>query len=261
MRVFFRLFGGPVLAVSLAVAGAVEVQAHSEYDRSEPAAGATVAAAPASVQVWFTETLRSRGSTLEVVNERGDRVDNGDARVDTSDPDRKRMVVTLRSDLSPGVYTVRWQTVSADDGDEAEGRFAFGIAVPVPAATAGGPSGQLGQQFDVSGTVTDQVGGTLTLLTTDVSGSAQPIQVDVSRLRKKLSARVGDSLALTVATRPGDPYLALAVISQGSSVDREDFGAREEFTTSNASARAGNRPDDDEARAKRGENKKGKGNE
>jgi hypothetical protein len=65
-------------------------------------------------------------------------VDAGDSRVDLNDPDRKRMFVSL-GQLADGVYTVNWRTVSADDGDAADGSFRFGVGAntvlpPLPGA-------------------------------------------------------------------------------------------------------------------------------
>jgi methionine-rich copper-binding protein CopC len=102
------------------------VDAHARYDRSDPGAEGIVAIAPAQVQVWFTEELRSQGSALEVVDSAGNRVDRGDSRVDLNDPDRKRMLISL-GPLADGIYTVNWWTVSSTDGDEAQGSFRFAV--------------------------------------------------------------------------------------------------------------------------------------
>src|SRR5689334_7648597 len=86
----------PALLLALAVA---PVFAHAHYDRSDPVAGATVAAAPAQVKVWFGEETSPTQSTLVVTDASGARVDNGDGKVDASDPDRKLMTVSLKSAL------------------------------------------------------------------------------------------------------------------------------------------------------------------
>src|SRR5581483_2617754 len=70
--------------------------------------------------------VRNQGSSLQVMDAAGNRVDNNDGQVDLQNPDRQRMFVTLPP-LPDGVYTVRWVTVSADDGDQAEGTFRFGV--------------------------------------------------------------------------------------------------------------------------------------
>lgn len=102
--------------------------AHADYGHSDPAADATLAVAPAQVQIWFTEELfrRQEQNGIEVQNAAGERVDLKDAAVD--DDDRTLMTVSLAPNLADGVYQVHWHTTSADDGHEAEGEFAFTVA-------------------------------------------------------------------------------------------------------------------------------------
>jgi len=110
------------------------VHAHADYDRSMPSAGEVVSESPQQVQVWFTQELfrREGQNVLEVYGPNDQRADQDDAAID--DDDRKLMSVSLQSDLPNGVYTVRWRTLSADDGDEAEGEFQFTIQAEEPAA-------------------------------------------------------------------------------------------------------------------------------
>ena len=109
------------------------VLAHADYDDAVPAAGAVVSQAPQQVQVWFTQELfrREGQNALEVYGPDDQRVDQDDAAID--DDNRKLMTVSLQSDLPNGVYTVRWRTLSADDGDDAEGEFE---ATPTATSTA-----------------------------------------------------------------------------------------------------------------------------
>jgi len=113
------------------------VLAHADYDDAVPAAGEVVSQAPQQVQVWFTQELfrREGQNSLEVYGPDDQRVDQDDAAID--DDNRKLMTVSLQSDLPNGVYTVRWRTLSADDGDDAEGEFQFTIQAdePEPEAT------------------------------------------------------------------------------------------------------------------------------
>jgi hypothetical protein len=62
-------------------------------------------------------------------------VDKGDARID--DDDRTHMLVSLREGLPAGVYTVRWWTLSAEDGDTDSGEFTFTVN---PEATRSSPT-------------------------------------------------------------------------------------------------------------------------
>jgi LPXTG-motif cell wall-anchored protein len=102
--------------------------AHAEIVGSNPAAGATLDAAPTTVTAVFSQSLGPDGSTMTVVEADGTRVDLGDAKLDPSDVERKTMVVSLKPGLSAGTYTVNWTTLSADDGEETAGSFTFTIS-------------------------------------------------------------------------------------------------------------------------------------
>ena len=116
------------------------VLAHADYDRSVPAAAEVVLQAPQQVQVWFTQELfrREGQNSLEVYGPDEQRVDLDDFAID--DDDRKLMTVSLPSDLANGVYSVRWRSLSADDGDDADGEFQFTIQADEPTAEAVQPT-------------------------------------------------------------------------------------------------------------------------
>jgi methionine-rich copper-binding protein CopC len=119
------------------------VHAHAEYERSDPPANAVIPVPPAEVNVWFSQELfrREGQNTLEVFGPDGTQVDQGDALID--DDDRTHMIVSLQKDLPAGTYTVRWRTLSADDGDSDSGEFTFTVdpeaaqVTPLPSPTAG----------------------------------------------------------------------------------------------------------------------------
>ena len=114
--------------------------AHADLDRSDPAADALLTTAPTQVQLWFTQELfRRQGmNSIEVYAADGSRQDQGDATI--NDDDRTLITVALKPDLPPGVYTVRWQALSAEDGHDSAGEFTFtvetGTAVEPTAPTA-----------------------------------------------------------------------------------------------------------------------------
>ena len=119
------------------------VLAHSEYERSEPAAEAVLPAAPAEVHIWFSQELfrRTGANVIEVIGPAGSRVDQGETRID--DDDRTHLMVSLRPGLPAALYTVRWRNLSVDDGHEGSGEFSFTVtpgtvdSVPQASPTAG----------------------------------------------------------------------------------------------------------------------------
>lgn len=118
----------------LAWPGAIrEAAAHAVPVVTEPAANAVLAAPPREVVIRFSERVEARASTLEVLDERGRRVDHGGAQVDPADPWRYR--VRLHG-LADGPYTVAWRVLSADDGHVTEGAHVFAVG---SASAAVGP--------------------------------------------------------------------------------------------------------------------------
>jgi hypothetical protein len=109
------------LAVALALTPA-EVSAHAFPDHSEPRVGHAVEA-PRSVRIWFDGALEPVFSTARVEDGDRQRVDAGDARVDTKDS--TLLEVSLPA-LPPGRYKVFWSVV-ARDGHRTEGAFPFQV--------------------------------------------------------------------------------------------------------------------------------------
>ncbi len=96
---------------------------HAFLERAEPRVGSTVKSAPSQVRAWFTQELEPAFSTLEVVNEKGERVDRGPARIDASS--RALLQVPLKP-LAPGNYRVKWRVLSVDT-HVTEGDFTFRV--------------------------------------------------------------------------------------------------------------------------------------
>jgi len=131
------LFKYGLLAFLLALISVVPVLAHGVIEKSEPTAGAAVAAAPREVKIWFTESVDLRLSSMEVYHiESARRVDLGEV---TFHADRS-VAVSLQPDLPRGAYRVTWRTYTPSDGHAANGQFTFGVGVPVDrqAPTASG---------------------------------------------------------------------------------------------------------------------------
>jgi copper transport protein len=136
----------PLLIILILLpAWAAPVSAHAELIRSVPAANGSVPAAPAQVELFFTEAVEPSFSTIEVLNTAGERVDNNDSRLDAADP--THLTVSLRS-LPVGVYTVSWKVLSEVDGHVTSGAFPFAVGDVEAAALA--EAAQAAQQVDVS---------------------------------------------------------------------------------------------------------------
>lgn len=112
-----------VLAVTLQALAVTPASAHAQLRSSMPAAGGTVAAAPAEVSVNFSEPLEASFSTVVVRDAIGKRVDKADARLDPND--RKTMHVSVPP-LKNGIYIVEWRALTTDT-HRTEGAFIFRV--------------------------------------------------------------------------------------------------------------------------------------
>lgn len=119
-----RDFKAVGLALAVLLWGAVGTGAHAFLERADPRVGSTVRTPPAQVRLWFTESLEPAFSSVQVVNDAGQRMDNGDSQVDPSNLATLR--VSLPS-LPPGTYKVIWRVLSVDS-HVTQGDFTFRIA-------------------------------------------------------------------------------------------------------------------------------------
>jgi copper transport protein len=81
---------------------------------------------PSKVIIDFSERPVPSVSTIQVLNEKNERVDNGDFVI-IGDHDREAMTTLNTTKLTDGVYTVSWMAQSADDGHIAKGSYVFVI--------------------------------------------------------------------------------------------------------------------------------------
>ena len=84
---------------------------HAFPDHSDPKVGATIAASPDRVRIWFDSDLEPAFSSIMVHSAEGKMVDKRDGRVDPSDP--TLLEVSVRK-LPPGTYRVFWNVVARD---------------------------------------------------------------------------------------------------------------------------------------------------
>jgi copper transport protein len=89
---------------------------------------------PSAVTITFSEAPQPGQSSIQVLDSSGTVVSRG--RAHPVPANRLRMEVPL-APLLNGVYTVRWKTVSADDGHASTGSFTFGVGPSAFAASSG----------------------------------------------------------------------------------------------------------------------------
>jgi methionine-rich copper-binding protein CopC len=105
------------------------VSAHAEYESSTPAKDEVVTAAPAQIDVFFSQELfRQEGANfVRVFNELDEQVSQGDGII--NDDNRRHITAILMPNLPEGRYVVEWQTLSDADGDDDSGAFCFYIII------------------------------------------------------------------------------------------------------------------------------------
>lgn len=143
------------LAVALGTAllvglGASPASAHAYLASSTPGDGASLSAAPRTVELHFTEHVVLEATEIGVVTADGHRLAATGLRLVESDEDQEApasVVATLPS-LGVGAYHVAWRTLSSDDLHESAGTFAFGVQSEVEAT---GPSETNPDLFELVG--------------------------------------------------------------------------------------------------------------
>jgi methionine-rich copper-binding protein CopC len=103
------------------------VSAHAAFVWGTPNDGDVISALPSQIDAHFAEDIVKQAGTygLAVYDSAGDEVDNQDTVLD--DNDRRHMTVTLQSGVGADTYTVKWWTVSDEDGDAANGTYSFTV--------------------------------------------------------------------------------------------------------------------------------------
>lgn len=113
-----------VTAAVVATLFAVSVQAHAHLEKSTPADGSTLSAAPAALELTFSEAARLTALWIQ----RG-----GDARETIKELPTaagKTLRIALPA-LAPGAYSLTWRIVAAD-GHVSSGAVHFTISPPAP---------------------------------------------------------------------------------------------------------------------------------
>lgn len=146
---------GLLLALVVWVALPASSLAHAEFSRSDPEPGTTLSSPPTRVDIWFTETVASGVSSIQLYDADRHLVKTDAATVDPNDA--HHLSVQLPT-LSPGTYTVVWANVSADDGHPNKGGFAFNVpAAPGSAVSSAAPAVTTTSTSDLVGSSSDSV--------------------------------------------------------------------------------------------------------
>jgi copper resistance protein C len=116
MRKHFALF----VAVVVVAFGAA-LSAHMKFEKAQPASDSTVTAAPASVQVWFSEAPDAKVSKVTITGPSGP-VKIADVHV----MDKTSLMAMVGGPMPDGRYTVAWQA-AGDDGHLQKGQFVFNV--------------------------------------------------------------------------------------------------------------------------------------
>lgn len=95
-------------------------QAHAHLEKSTPADGSTVTAAPAAIEMTFSEAARLTALSIQRDQEPGEPIKDLPTTVD------RTQRVALPG-LAPGVYTLTWRAVAAD-GHVSSGAVHFTIS-------------------------------------------------------------------------------------------------------------------------------------
>lgn len=142
----FHLFLPLLLMLALTWMGVTTVQAHAMLVRSIPDANATLATAPAQVELFFSEAIDPMLSKVSVIDTSNMRMDTGSPMLNSADA--THLMVSLQP-LSDGVYTVEWTAVSASDGHQTMGSFPFAVGNVAAGALTNAQTPTTGSSFPV----------------------------------------------------------------------------------------------------------------
>lgn len=103
---------------------AVSVQAHAHLEKSTPANGSTLSAAPAFLEMRFSEAARLTALWIQRDREAKQAIKELPAAADET------LRIALPA-LAPGVYSLTWRVLAAD-GHVSSGAVHFTISPPAP---------------------------------------------------------------------------------------------------------------------------------
>ncbi len=119
MKSMSRIAG--TVAVAAFVLATVVLQAHTKLEKSEPAAGAALKAAPKQVQLWFNEKIDPKVTKIVLTGAAGE------IKLEPAHPmGDKSLMTAISGKMADGAYTIGWQT-AGDDGHVVKGDVKFTV--------------------------------------------------------------------------------------------------------------------------------------
>jgi len=106
--------------------------AHAFLLRSDPAANAILAESPPAMHLWFNEVISPQFSQAQLLDGNGRSL----PVTVTADPDDATLLIVNFPLLDDGVYSVRWNVLSAADGHPTQGLVVFGVGEGADLGTA-----------------------------------------------------------------------------------------------------------------------------
>lgn len=131
-RHFFKIGAVIILALLATFISTRRAVAHAYLVRSEPAENAVLDIAPASMHLWFSETISPKFSSAQLLNAAGQIIA---VETETSPSDPFRLIMQF-PELADGVYSVRWTVLSETDGHFTQGLVVFGVGQGADLGTA-----------------------------------------------------------------------------------------------------------------------------
>src|SRR5258708_39538762 len=109
------ILGSTIMVMLVVIAlGQQPSQAHGYIIRTIPANQAVLAHSPTRIQIWFTEALEPKFSTLTLSNEKGEAIPLTDSGVTPTNAGQ--LSARLPSTLPDGAYVVTIRAAFASDG-------------------------------------------------------------------------------------------------------------------------------------------------
>ncbi len=196
-----------LVAASVLVLMGGAAAAHANYVRSNPASDAQLTKPPTEVRVTFSETPDARGSDIAVLDVSGNRLDKRDVTAVSDEANTLRVSLGAVGD---GGYLVSWTTVSAVDGHETKGAFAFAVNAPLPVIKDIGPPAPPPTALEIAGRALSYAG---MALLTGLAFFTMFIRVPIggAEMRREQRLVIFGSVALLLGS-------ALLVLDQGANI-------------------------------------------